>query len=97
MKPKADYPPFPNTPRWLAHDLLQILRGADLFCPEPYPLWVKHSLERGPLVVVRRAEPLDGMIPVGVRGPKIWCLPSAQVGPPSDCSRTACCGARMAW
>jgi hypothetical protein len=43
MKPKADYPPFPNTPRWLAHDLLQILRGADLFCPEPYPLWVKHS------------------------------------------------------
>src|SRR6266436_738111 len=68
MKPKADYPPFPNTPRWLAHDLLQILRGADLFCPEPYPLWVKHSLEQAPLVVVRRAEPLDGMIPVGVRG-----------------------------
>ena len=68
MKTKADYPPSPKTRPWLAHDLLQILRGADLFCPEPCPLWVKHSLEQAPLVVVRRAEPLDGMIPVGVRG-----------------------------
>ena len=68
MKTNADYPPSPKTRPWLAHDLLQIPRGADLFCPEPCPFWVKHSLEQAPLVVVRRAEPLDGMIPVGVRG-----------------------------
>jgi phosphoribosyl-dephospho-CoA transferase len=57
-----------------AHDLLQISGLADLVyvgwdLPEKRcPLWVERSLERGPFVVVRRADLLDGMIPVGVRG-----------------------------
>ena len=33
------------------------------------PLWVEHSLQEAPFVVVRRAKLFEGMIPVGVRGP----------------------------
>jgi phosphoribosyl-dephospho-CoA transferase len=53
---------------WLVHDLLQLSGPADLVCPEPHPPWVEDSLRRAPFVVVRRATPVDGMIPVGVRG-----------------------------
>jgi phosphoribosyl-dephospho-CoA transferase len=35
---------------------------------ERCPLWVEHSLQEAPFVVVRRAKLFDGMIPVGVRG-----------------------------
>jgi phosphoribosyl-dephospho-CoA transferase len=53
---------------WLVHDLLQISDVSDLVYKERCPLWVGHSLEEAPFVVVRRAKLFEGMIPVGVRG-----------------------------
>jgi phosphoribosyl-dephospho-CoA transferase len=35
---------------------------------ERSPLWVEHSLQEAPFVVVRRAKSFAGIIPVGVRG-----------------------------
>ena len=57
-----------QTTVWSAHDLLQISGAAGLIFLEQRPLWVDSSLRRAPFVVVRRAESVDGMIPVGVRG-----------------------------
>jgi phosphoribosyl-dephospho-CoA transferase len=51
-----------------AHDLLRISVSSDLICSEPCPAWVAVSLERTPMVVVRRAETRGDLIPVGVRG-----------------------------
>jgi phosphoribosyl-dephospho-CoA transferase len=55
---------------WSAHDLLQISGCIDLvkIGQEPSPVWIERSLRLAPFVVVRRANPFDGLIPVGVRG-----------------------------
>jgi phosphoribosyl-dephospho-CoA transferase len=55
---------------WLPHDLLQISGKADLICIEHQqcPLWVTDSLKRAPFVVVRRSDPVDRVIPIGIRG-----------------------------
>jgi malonate decarboxylase holo-[acyl-carrier-protein] synthase len=57
---------------WSTHDLLQISEMADVVCVggEQFPLWAKVSLEIAPFVVVRRANPIRGMIPIGIRG--LW-------------------------
>jgi phosphoribosyl-dephospho-CoA transferase len=58
----------------MAHDLLQISGVVDLvyvgaeLSEKRCPLWVERSLQEAPFVVIRRANLLDGMIPVGVRG-----------------------------
>jgi phosphoribosyl-dephospho-CoA transferase len=58
----------------MAHDLLQISGVVDLvyvgaeLSEKRSPLWVERSLQEAPFVVIRRANLLDGMIPVGVRG-----------------------------
>jgi phosphoribosyl-dephospho-CoA transferase len=49
------------------HDLLRIVSGATLICDD-IPDWALRSLEIAPWVVVRRAAPVAGQIPVGVRG-----------------------------
>ena len=50
------------------HDLVQI-RGIDeLIFIQPFPDWAVSSLTKSPFVVVRRAEPYNGYIPVGIRG-----------------------------
>jgi phosphoribosyl-dephospho-CoA transferase len=53
---------------WSAHDLLWIRGVADLICIDRCPFWVEGFLQKAPFVVVCRAEPIDGVIPVGVRG-----------------------------
>jgi phosphoribosyl-dephospho-CoA transferase len=55
---------------WSTHDLLRISGMADVVCVggDQFPLWVKVSLEIAPFVVVRRANPIGGMIPIGIRG-----------------------------
>jgi phosphoribosyl-dephospho-CoA transferase len=55
---------------WSAHDLLQIPDETDVVCfGEPgCRSWVSDSLKRAPFVVVRRADPIEGMIPIGIRG-----------------------------
>jgi phosphoribosyl-dephospho-CoA transferase len=55
---------------WSTHDLLRISEMADVVCVGggQFPLWVKVSLEIAPFVVVRRANAIGGMIPIGVRG-----------------------------
>ncbi|MGI9075522.1 MAG: malonate decarboxylase holo-ACP synthase [Bryobacteraceae bacterium] len=50
------------------HDLLRVLGAADLVSSTPLPEWAYASLERAPLVVVRRARECHGLIPVGIRG-----------------------------
>jgi phosphoribosyl-dephospho-CoA transferase len=50
------------------HDLLRLTSGAGLRHEESVPDWVPTSLARAPWVVVRRARPPAGLIPVGVRG-----------------------------
>lgn len=49
------------------HDLLRVRDARDLL-GEASPTWVERSLERAPWVVVRRALPREGQVPVGVRG-----------------------------
>jgi phosphoribosyl-dephospho-CoA transferase len=48
------------------HDLLLLSQGAAAFAEAP--AWVAASLERAPLVVVRRAHALNGHVAVGIRG-----------------------------
>jgi phosphoribosyl-dephospho-CoA transferase len=50
---------------------------------ERCPLWVEHSLQEAPFVVVRRAKLLEGMIPVGVRGSLRSQRYAAYLGPES--------------
>lgn len=50
------------------HDLLRIEGVDQLMSNDPVPDWVRESLVLAPLVVVRRARSLNGLIPVGVRG-----------------------------
>ncbi len=50
------------------HDLLKISHTACIVSNEEIPKWVQEALLRAPWVVVRRAPPQNGMIPVGVRG-----------------------------
>jgi phosphoribosyl-dephospho-CoA transferase len=56
---------------WCVHDLLQISDESGLVLLEEQrcPSWVSDSLGSVPFVVVRRAESIDRMIPIGVRGP----------------------------
>jgi phosphoribosyl-dephospho-CoA transferase len=55
---------------WSTHDLLRISGMTDVagVGEEQFPPWVKVSLEIAPFVVVRRANPIGGMIPIGIRG-----------------------------
>jgi phosphoribosyl-dephospho-CoA transferase len=48
------------------HDLLQLAPGTPDFSDAP--AWVAASLKRAPLVVVRRAVSVNGLIAVGIRG-----------------------------
>jgi phosphoribosyl-dephospho-CoA transferase len=50
------------------HALLRVRDARDLLGREVLPAWVEESLERAPWVVVRRALPCEGRVPVGVRG-----------------------------
>jgi phosphoribosyl-dephospho-CoA transferase len=50
------------------HCLLRIAGAEALAGASAAPRWLASELERAPWVVVRRAAPLDGRIPVGVRG-----------------------------
>jgi phosphoribosyl-dephospho-CoA transferase len=49
------------------HDLLWICERAHLIS-QVQPKWVRATLQRAPVVVVRRAEASPGLIPVGIRG-----------------------------
>lgn len=53
---------------WRPHDLLRLNPTAGDLLPLDAPAWVRSVLQRTPWVVVRRAEALDGVIPVGIRG-----------------------------
>jgi phosphoribosyl-dephospho-CoA transferase len=53
--------------RFRVHDLLRLDLGRPLFEGD-VPGWVGRALEAAPWVVVRRAGPVAGRIPVGVRG-----------------------------
>ncbi|AKT43890.1 malonate decarboxylase holo-ACP synthase [Chondromyces crocatus] len=57
----ADAPPRP-------HDLLHLTDPSHLVALGDIPTWVSPALTRAPWVVVRRAQPLDGLLAVGVRG-----------------------------
>ena len=52
----------------LPHDLLEIGSSEDLVAFDEQPTWVQASLAEAPFVVVRRAQWLNGLVPVGVRG-----------------------------
>jgi phosphoribosyl-dephospho-CoA transferase len=52
----------------LPHDLLEIGSPQDLVASDDQPAWVQPSLTAAPFVVVRRAQWLNGLVPVGVRG-----------------------------
>jgi phosphoribosyl-dephospho-CoA transferase len=52
----------------LPHDLLEIGSPQDLVASDDQPAWVQTSLTAAPFVVVRRAQWLNGLVPVGVRG-----------------------------
>ena len=49
------------------HDLLWIAEDSELFS-EPQPVWVRDTLRRMPVAVVRRAEAPAGFAAVGIRG-----------------------------
>jgi phosphoribosyl-dephospho-CoA transferase len=51
----------------LPHDLLEIGSPQDLVAFDDQPAWVQPSLAAAPFVVVRRAQWLNGLVPVGVR------------------------------
>ena len=50
------------------HDLLRIRGACDLCSTHSSPDWVAASLARVRWAVVRRSLPLEGMLPVGIRG-----------------------------
>jgi len=50
------------------HDLLRLAPRAELIAVDDVPGWVNTSLARAPFVVVRRAEIVGDLVPVGVRG-----------------------------
>jgi len=52
----------------LPHDLLEIGSSEELVAFDERPTWVQASLAEAPFVVVRRAQWLNGLVPVGVRG-----------------------------
>jgi len=52
----------------LPHDLLEIGRSEDLVAFDEQPTWIQASLAQAPFVVMRRAQWLNGLVPVGVRG-----------------------------
>ncbi len=55
-------------PDMRTHTLLRIGAADTLRCDAPAPPWVRDALRRAAWVVVRRAAPRGGLIPVGVRG-----------------------------
>ncbi|QBP40169.1 malonate decarboxylase holo-ACP synthase [Paenisporosarcina antarctica] len=52
------------------HDLLEFESVKNLISNSPLPEWVETSIANVPFVVVRRAKVSEGLVPVGVRGPK---------------------------
>jgi len=50
------------------HDLVWLRSLANLVSEVPRPAWVAGALARAPLVVVRRAPWVAGLVPIGVRG-----------------------------
>lgn len=55
-------------PELRTHTLLRIAAAEVLQHDKPPPDWLSRALRLAPWVVVRRAAPRDGMIPVGARG-----------------------------
>jgi phosphoribosyl-dephospho-CoA transferase len=55
-----------------AHTLLRVADPRALVSGVTPPPWVGEALGRAPWVVVRRARPRAGRLPVGVRGPERW-------------------------
>jgi phosphoribosyl-dephospho-CoA transferase len=51
------------------HDLIRLRVPIKLAVDAPAPAWVEPALRQIPWVAIRRGHILDGMIPVGVRGP----------------------------
>jgi phosphoribosyl-dephospho-CoA transferase len=51
------------------HDLLWITNASALLAPDALPGWVHEAMQQAPAVVVRRALPSNGNIPIGIRGP----------------------------
>jgi phosphoribosyl-dephospho-CoA transferase len=51
------------------HDLIRLRAPIKLTGDAPPPAWVEVALGQIPWVVVRRGHVLDGIVPVGVRGP----------------------------
>lgn len=50
------------------HDLIRINTIEDLLMDDLWPAWVEEALSLAPYVVVRRALPKTGLVPVGIRG-----------------------------
>ena len=50
------------------HTLLRVAGPQALHAAAAAPAWVGDSLRRAPWVVIRRASPVDALIPIGVRG-----------------------------
>ncbi len=50
------------------HDLLCVRSLDDLVYDGPLPLWLREALAHAPWVVVRRAQAIGDLIPVGIRG-----------------------------
>ena len=64
-------PPIPVRAPWSGvgpHDLLHLRRPDMLQFDAPPSAWVGLALRHVPWVVVRRAPPRDGLLPVGIRG-----------------------------
>jgi phosphoribosyl-dephospho-CoA transferase len=59
--------PLLSDPPW-PHDLLWLTRADALWSDRPQPEWVPEAMVQAAVVVVRRARPIGGRIPVGVRG-----------------------------
>lgn len=66
----------------LPHDLLDVATPTALAWFGPPPGWVRTSLARAPVVVVRRTHRRDGLLPVGVRGASRDERFAAWVAPP---------------
>jgi len=88
-------------PEPAAHVLLRVAADTRLECAGAAPDWMAPALARAPWVVVRRAPARDGLIPVGVRGPRraqrlaAWLDPGAvleRITPPQLAARRAWVG-----
>ncbi len=70
LEPAPALPTEPHTTNPRPHDLLRISNAAAFNDLSSFPEWARESLRSHPFVVVRRALPPDGFVPVGIRGPE---------------------------